>query len=99
MEALIDGKTLFDSCGEFRVGVIPAGFFFHQVQTIRSIPINLVGRHMDERGLRTPLARRLEQVEGAASVHIEIIKGPRSRQIMTGLSGRMNDRVRSDLLN
>jgi hypothetical protein len=99
MGALIDRKTLFDSSGEFRVGVIPTGLFFDQVQTIRSIAVNLVGRHMDKRGLRAPLVRCLEQIEGAARVHIEIIKGPRSRQIMTGLSGCMNDRVRPDLLN
>src|SRR5260221_10005996 len=99
MEAMIDGKTLFDSSGEFRVGVIPTSLLLDQTQTIRSIPINLVGRHMDERRLWTPLALCLEEVEGAARVHIENVEGSRGCQIVAGLSRRMNDRVRPDLLN
>jgi hypothetical protein len=65
MEALIDGKTLFDSSGEFRVGVIPTGLLLDQVQTIRSIAVNFVRRHVDEPPGNQNLKQELtEETEG-----------------------------------
>src|ERR1019366_7198831 len=72
---LIYGKALWNAVRKLRVGVIPAPIQFLEGNSIRPIPINLVGGHVDEGRLRAIAAGGLEQVQRAYSVYIKVVEG------------------------
>src|SRR5262249_34860013 len=79
--------------------IIPAQLFLHQVETIGSVAVNFVRRHMDKRRFRTGGSYGLKQIQSADRIDIEIIKRPAGSQIMAGLRSRMNDCLWGNLAN
>jgi len=79
-----------------RIPVIPTRLKFAERNAVRQVPINLVGGHVHEWGLRTSAPSRLEKIERTHGVCIEIFKGDSRGAIMRRLRSRMDDDVGLD---
>ena len=64
---------------ERRIGVVPARLELHERDGVRPVAVHLVGRHVDERRLGTVPPRRLEQVQRADGVGVEVVERNRGR--------------------
>ena len=62
---------------------------------IRTIAVDLVRGHVDERRFRAGPPRRFEQVQRADGVDVEVVERDRRRAIVGRLRGGMDDGVRA----
>src|SRR6516162_8448138 len=99
MHRMIYRKGLADSGGILRIRVVPACLFFYQLESVRSIAVNLIRRHMNERRVRTNIPNGLEKIQRADRVDIEIVERPRCGEVVAWLCGRMNNCSRGDRAN
>src|SRR5215471_3722694 len=58
MHGVIDGKSLFDAVEVSRIGVVPSSLLFNQRQPVRTVPVDLVSRHVHEWRFRAGAAGR-----------------------------------------
>ena len=96
MHGVVDGECLGDSILVLRIQVVPARFSLNKIQPIRTVTIDLVCRQVDKRSLRARSPGCFQQIQGATSVDVKIIKRPGGGQIMAGLGRGVDDCVRSD---
>ena len=98
MHRRVDPAGLVDSVLVRRVGVVPPGLELDERQLVRHVAVDLVRREESERRLRARAACRLEQVQRADRIHIEVVEGPRRRKVVRGLCRRVDDEVRLELV-
>ena len=96
--ALVNPEGLADAIAVGGVGVVPTLFQLHERNLVGCVAINLVRSHVDERRLGARLPRGFKKVQGAHRVHIEVIEWPTRGEIVTGLRGGVDERVRPHFL-
>ena len=90
---LVDAQVLADAAEVPGPGVLPAGLELLHRQVVRGVAVDLVRRHVDERGGRHVLPRRLEQVQRTDGVRVEVVEGDLGREVVRRLRGGVDDRV------
>ena len=93
---LVDREGFGDTMIVSGIVVIPARVEFAERDGIWAIAVNFVRGHVDERRLGASLAGGFEEVQRADGVSVEVIKGNRSRAIVRGLRGGVDDDVGFD---
>ena len=93
LAVLVDAVTIFSSREVESRGGLPERLF------VGGIPVDLVCAHEHERRFPAALAHRLQEIESADGVDVEIVEHPGACQVMGRLSGAMNDQVRTDALH
>ena len=96
---LVDREGFGDAVLVGEIVVIPARVEFAERDGIWPVAVNLVCGHVDERRLGTGLAGGFEEVQRADSVGVEVIKRNRSRAVVRGLCGGMDDDIGFDFCN
>ena len=91
MFAGVDGKGFGDAIGIGGVVVVPTGFQLFQSNRVWLVPIDLVGRHMDEGAADAGAAGGFKKVEGADCVDVEVIERARGGEVVAGLGGGVDD--------
>ncbi len=92
--ALVDGEALRDALRIALVRIVPAGLLLLQLDRVRRIPVDLVGRHVREGRSRAGAPHRLEHVEGADRIGVEIVERDRGGAVVTRLGRGVHDGVR-----
>ena len=87
---LVDGKILRDAVGISRIVIVPPGFEFLEPDEVRTVPVDLVGRHVDEGRFRAGAADGLEQIQGADRVGVEVVERDGRCAVMAGLRGSVD---------
>ena len=80
MHRRVDPHRLVDAVALRRVGVVPARLELDELELVRRVAVDLVRGQEDERRLGHVLAGRLEQVERADRVDLEVVERARSRR-------------------
>lgn len=92
MFAGVDGEGFSDAVCIGGVVVVPAGFQLFQADGVGLVPIDLVGRHMDEGAGDAGPAGGFKKVEGADCVDVEVVERARGGEVVAGLGGGVDDR-------
>ena len=95
----VDRKGFSDAIGIGGVVVVPAGFQLFQANCVGLVPINLVGRHMDEGAGDAGAAGGFKKVEGASGVDVKIVERAGGGEVVAGLSGGVDDRSRFEFFD
>ena len=90
VKAAFDRHGLVDALIEARVGVVPPRLQLHQRHAVGVVAVDLVRRHRDEHGFGSVTTARLEQVEGADSVDVEVVERARGGEVVAGLGRGMD---------
>jgi len=88
----VDRKGFRDAVGIGGVVVVPTGFQLFQANRVGLVPVDLVGRHMDEGAGGAEAAGGFKKVEGADCVDVEVIERARGSEVVARLGGGVNDR-------
>src|SRR5580704_323037 len=99
MHRVIGRKSLLNTVGKFRVGIIPARFLLDKIESVWTIPIDLARRHVDKWRFRTASPRGFQKIQRSHGIDIEVVVGARSRQVVTRLGRGVDDRVGSQFGN
>ncbi len=99
MLGLIDGESLRNALGVGRVGVVPAGGEFDQLDAVRGVAIDLVRAHVHEGGLGAGLPGGLKEVQRADGIGVEVVERDRRGAVVRGLGGGVDDDGRLDGLD
>ena len=97
MLRLVDGKILRDAVGISRIVIVPPGFEFLEPDEVRTVPVDLVGRHVDEGRFRAGAADGLEQIQGADRVGVEVVERDGRCAVMAGLRGGVDHGIGLEL--
>ena len=81
----VDTHVLADALPVVTLGVLPPRLQLLQREFVRRVPIYLVRRHEEERGLRRRPARRFQEVQRTDRIHVEVIEWALGREVVTGL--------------
>ena len=84
MFALINGKSFWDAVCIFRVIIPPSRFKFLQLNGVRAIAVDFIGRHMNKWRIWASLPARFEKIESAHRINIEIVKWNRCGLVVRG---------------
>src|SRR5258708_27923334 len=98
MVAAVDPHRLIYSVVMLWQGVVPARRQLDQGHLIGRIAIDLVGAHEYERGFGRVLPVRLQQVQGAGGIDLEVVERSSRCQVMRGLSRAVNHSAWPDIL-
>ena len=90
---LVDGEILGDAVGVGRVIIIPARLKLLEFDVIRTVSVDLVGRHVGEGRLGAGTADSLEKIQGADGVGVEVIEWNRGSTVVAGLCGGVDNGV------
>ena len=82
----------------FRPRVFPARLELDQRELVRRVAIDLVRAHEDERRLGAAAPGRLEQVQRADRVDVEVVERPILGQVVGRLGGAVDDQIRPQVL-
>lgn len=96
---LVDREGFGDAVLVGGIVVIPARVEFAERDGIGPITVNFVRGHVDEWRLGAGLPCGFEEVQRADGVGVEIIKRNRSRAVVRGLGGSVDDNVGFDFGN
>src|SRR5688572_6366798 len=99
MRALIDREGFRYAVLESGIRVIPPRRLLLQEDGVRCVAVHLVRGHVHKRRFRTKPPRRLEQVQRASRVRIEVVEWDSGSAIMRGLRGGVDDRGRAEIVN
>ena len=94
---LVDGEILGDAVGVGGIVIIPTGFEFLEFDVIRTVAVNLVGRHVDEGRPGAGATDGFEQVQGADGIGVEVIERDGGGAVVAGLRGGVDDGVGLEL--
>ena len=95
----VDREGFRDAVRVGRVVVVPACLQLLEPNRVGLVPIDLVGRHMDERAGEAGAAGGLKKIEGADRVDIEVVERAGGGEVVTGLGGGVDDRSGFEFLN
>ncbi len=90
----VDPHRLVDPIPVGGVGVIPTRFELHELELVRRVTVDLVGREEDERRIRARAPGALEEVQCPDRVDLEVVEGSRRGQVVRGLGRAVDDQVR-----
>src|SRR5688500_7882298 len=93
MQALIDPTLLGDALVILRTRVLPARLRLHEGHLVRSVAVDLVRAHEAKDCFRSVPTGRLEQVQSADRIDVEIVQRDRCRAVMGRLSSTMDDEI------
>ena len=96
MLALINPEGFRDAVRIRRIRIFPAGLQLFERNFVGRIAIDLVRAQVTEHRLGRMEACSLQHVHGAHRVDIEVVKRSGGSQIVAGLRGTMNDKVRPE---
>src|SRR5690606_7384165 len=88
-----DREGFGNALGVDGIVIVPPRFHLLQLDEVRTVPVDLVGAHEDKNSFRAVPPTRLEQIQRARCVYVEVVKRAFSRKIVTWLSGCMDDEV------
>ena len=88
---LVDREGFGDAGGVGGVGVVPAGGEFGESDAVGGVAVNLVRRHVHERGFGGGLAGSFEEIQRADGVGVEVVEGNRGSAVVGGLRGGVDD--------
>ena len=95
----VDRKGFRDAVGIGGVVVVPASLQLLEKNRVGLVPVDLVGRHMDEGAADAGAAGGFKKVEGADCVDVEVIERARGGEVVAGLSGGVDDGGGFDFLD
>src|SRR5690606_38668078 len=76
--------------------VVVAGLELDEWEPVGVVAVHLVGAHVDEHGVRRVAPTRLEEGEGATGIDVEVVEGPRRREVVARLRGGVDDELGAD---
>ena len=82
VQRAVDPQLLTDPVPELVIRVVPAGLELNERNLVRRVAVHLVRREEHERRLGTLAPRRLEQRQRPDRVHLEVVDGARSGEIV-----------------
>ena len=99
MLALIDRKLFCNAVSVLRIIVLQASLEFFQSNGVRPVSIDLVGGHVDERGLGAGAPCSLEQMQGAERIYLKVQKRNGGRTIVRRLGRGVDNQVRAQFVD
>jgi hypothetical protein len=90
---MVDTERLGNAVVIGGVRVVPPFFEFLEFKIIGGVAVDLVRAHEEKGLVRAVLPGRLEQVERAQGVDLEIVERPRRGQVVAGLGRAVNGDV------
>src|SRR5688572_16494903 len=99
MRGLINREGLRYAVLERGIRIIPPRRLLLQEDRVRCVAVHLVRGHVHERRFWTKPPRRLEQVQRASGVRVEVVEWDSGGAIMRGLRGGVDDHGRAEIVN